>query len=235
LATVAVGCNEVPRVGGGSYWEGDPGDARDFRRGGDANQHQRDRALDEILDRLIEANWLTRAKRKATGEEFHKLLDGTRVDSLTEFARAVHAEMSAITDAARRGVSIHDATLYTTTFPCHNCAKHIVASGLHRVVFIAPYPKSMAGELHDDALVIDETGRPDRVIFEHFSGIAPSLYLPLFQRSGKRKKPDGTPVDFMASDARPRLATVDPLYLERERAGIKSLPSPARYRRRAGS
>jgi deoxycytidylate deaminase len=232
---VAVGCNEVPRFDGGSYWEGDTGDARDFRRGGDANQHQRDRALDEILDRLVEARWLARARLKTTGTEFRRLLDGTRVDNLTEFGRAVHAEMSAITDAARRGVSIHQATLYTTTFPCHNCAKHIVAAGLRRVVFIAPYPKSLAGELHDDALVIDEPRRGGRVAFEHFSGVAPSLYLPLFQRPGKRKKPDGTPDDFGPADARPRLATVDPLYVEREQAAIRSLPTPREYRRRSAA
>lgn len=228
---IAVGSNEVPRVGGGSYWEGDPGDARDFRRGGDANQHQRDRALDEILDRLAEGDWLARSKRSASGTEFRALLGGTRVDNLTEFGRAVHAEMSAITDAARRGVSIHGATLYSTTFPCHNCAKHIVAAGVARVVFIAPYPKSLAGELHDDALVIDETQRPDRVTFEHFSGIAPGLYLPLFQRAGKRKKGDGRPEAFTAADARPRLATVDPLYIEREQATISRLPTPRKYRR----
>ncbi|MDN3612645.1 hypothetical protein QWZ16_23945 [Vibrio ostreicida] len=26
-------------------------------------------------------------------------------------------------------------------FPCHNCAKHIVASGIKRVVYVEPYPK----------------------------------------------------------------------------------------------
>lgn len=56
----------------------------------------------------------------------------------------MHAEMFAITDAARRGLSVRDATLYCTTFPCHMCARHIIASGIRKVVYIEPYPKSMA-------------------------------------------------------------------------------------------
>ena len=46
------------------------------------------------------------------------VLAGTRVASIIEFGKIVHAEMSAITDAARRGLSVKDATLYCTTFPC---------------------------------------------------------------------------------------------------------------------
>jgi cytidine deaminase len=224
---VAVGCNEVPRAGGGAYWEGDAGDARDFRRGGDANHQQRDLALSEVLERLRSNGWLCADRVDATPLDFRKLLAGARADNLTEFGRAVHAEMSAITDAARRGVSVRRGTLYSTTFPCHNCAKHIVAAGIARVVFIAPYPKSLAGELHDDALVIDDPGREDLVQFVHFSGIAPGLYLPLFQKRAKRKHEDGTPIEFRAADARPALASAaDPNYLEREALGIDDLPEP---------
>jgi hypothetical protein len=35
----------------------------------------------------------------------------------------VHAEMAAITDAVRSGVSTQGCILYTTTFPCHDCVK----------------------------------------------------------------------------------------------------------------
>jgi deoxycytidylate deaminase len=44
--------------------------------------------------------------------------------------------MSALLDADRRGVAVQGATLHTTTFPCHNCARHIVGAGIDRVVFI---------------------------------------------------------------------------------------------------
>jgi len=40
----------------------------------------------------------------------------------------VHAEQNAISDAARRGVSLEGATIYITHFPCINCAKILAAA-----------------------------------------------------------------------------------------------------------
>ena len=37
----------------------------------------------------------------------------------------VHSEQNAIADCANRGVSVKDATIYITHFPCVNCAKII--------------------------------------------------------------------------------------------------------------
>jgi deoxycytidylate deaminase len=71
---------------------------------------------------------------------------------ITEFGRPVHAEMEAILSCARIGISPKMGTLYCTTFPCHNCAKHIVAAGIKRVVYVEPYPKSKAEKLHSDSL-----------------------------------------------------------------------------------
>jgi deoxycytidylate deaminase len=61
-------------------------------------------------------------------------LRGSRAASVLEFGRVVHAEMSVITDSTRRGVGVKDATRYCTTFPCHKCARHIIAPGLAPVV-----------------------------------------------------------------------------------------------------
>lgn len=49
--------------------------------------------------------------------------------------RTIHAEMNAILQAARNGVRIAGATLYTTASPCYDCAKVIVNAGIVRVVF----------------------------------------------------------------------------------------------------
>ena len=68
--------------------------------------------------------------------------DDPIIDEVTEYGRIVHAELGALAAAARSGLSVVDGTLYCTTFPCHNCAKHIVASGIVRVVYVEPYPKS---------------------------------------------------------------------------------------------
>ena len=53
-----------------------------------------------------------------------------------EYGRMVHAEMSSLCDAARLGHMFQGGTLYCTTFPCHMCAKHIVAAGIARVVTV---------------------------------------------------------------------------------------------------
>jgi deoxycytidylate deaminase len=98
--------------------------------------------------------------------------------------------MCAICDAARLGKSVKHATLYCTTFPCHICAKHIVAAGIKRVVFIEPYPKSYAEQLHGDSIVIGKSQEPNKVIFEPCIGIAPHRYRDLLARD-RRKNDDG--------------------------------------------
>jgi deoxycytidylate deaminase len=203
---VAIGCNEVPRAGGGAYWEGDPNDARDFRRGYDGNQDQRDRALQEIFDVLMARDLLSPGAIDAGPAAFRDSLDDTRVDGLIEFTRSTHAEMAALLDAARRGTAVNGCTLYTSTFPCHNCAKHIVAAGIARVVFIEPYPKSLAGELHGDAIAVDDAcSCPGPVTFQHFTGVAPHNCFPLFQPRGKRKSKDGSALRFSRSTIYPKL------------------------------
>ncbi|MGB8551432.1 MAG: hypothetical protein WCD82_24935, partial [Xanthobacteraceae bacterium] len=80
-------------------------------------------------------------------------------------------------------------TLYCTTFPCHLCAKHIVAAGIERVVFLEPYPKSYAQKLHSDSITF-ETNVGDKVLFEPFIGISPRRYRDIFEKK-KRKGEDG--------------------------------------------
>ena len=67
----------------------------------------------------------------------------------------VHAEQNALTDAARRGVSVQNATAYVTHFPCIHCAKLLLAAGIRAVYFHEDY--------HNDALVTElfaEAGVP---------------------------------------------------------------------------
>ena len=72
-------------------------------------------------------------------------------------------------------------TLHTTTFPCHDCAKHIVAAGISRVVYVEPYPKSLAAELYPDSVAVEGKGDPARQVpFDPFVGIAPRKYIELF-------------------------------------------------------
>ncbi len=51
----------------------------------------------------------------------------------------VHAEQNAISDAARRGVSLEGAIVYVTHFPCMNCAKILAAAGICAIKYRRDY------------------------------------------------------------------------------------------------
>jgi cytidine deaminase len=133
-------------------------------------------------------------------------MKGAQLTGTIDYVRAVHAEMSAITDAARHGISLADSTLYTTTFPCHDCAKHIVSSGIKRVVYIEPYRKSLVQELYPDSIAVDPADScTDKVRFEPFVGVAPRRYSDLFGVLNiKRKSKEGTAIQWRRADAAPR-------------------------------
>jgi dCMP deaminase len=67
-------------------------------------------------------------------ERGHMMEDGHCV-------RTVHAEANAIIQAAKNGVRISDAEIYTTASPCWPCFKLIANAGIKRIVF---------GELYRD-------------------------------------------------------------------------------------
>lgn len=194
---LSVGTNDVPASGGGLYWGGEY-DARDFKVGYDSNAAMRRRTLRELLSRT--EPHLSTEEQGHRCDELIEQLAGTRVVNLTEFGRAVHAEMEALLAASRSTVSVFGATLYCTTYPCHNCTKHIIASGISRVVYIEPYPKSLAKDLHGDAIWSDEDPEEpgNRIRFDPFAGIAPRRYVRLFStvtpegRRFKRKDSHGT-------------------------------------------
>ena len=53
----------------------------------------------------------------------------------TKYPFVVHAELNAILNAS--GKSLRGATVYTTLFPCNECAKAIIQSGVARVVYLS--------------------------------------------------------------------------------------------------
>ena len=135
--------------------------------------------------------------------------------------------MSAISDAARLGRSVRGCTLYTTTFPCHICAKHIVASGVDKVIFLEPYPKSLASELHSDSISFEKADRGKyssypAVEFEHFAGITPQRYRELFER-GRRKNDEGEFVQYRDKLKRPIMDIKAPFYTTLEEVVMKGL------------
>jgi len=209
---LAVGTNEVPRPGGGQYWNSQY-DFRDHRyripedpvpiptptNGYDSNDQIKRQLLSELLSGLARADLISNpaapdalpglgARYEADVDSLcdlvlnDKILARTRFFDVIEYGRSVHAEMAALMTCARRGISVLGAELYVTTFPCHECARHIIASGITRVIYIEPYAKSRVFELHADA--VTSRKRPiddlERIEFLPFIGIAPSRLAELF-------------------------------------------------------
>ena len=55
----------------------------------------------------------------------------------------IHAEQNAIIDCAKRGVSCAGAHAYVTHFPCINCLKMLVQSGVDVVYYIHDYKNDL--------------------------------------------------------------------------------------------
>jgi dCMP deaminase len=70
-----------------------------------------------------------------------------------ELCRATHAEQNAIVQAALFGVSIKDATMYSTTHPCILCTKLIINAGIKRMVIKDSYPDLMSRQMLREARV----------------------------------------------------------------------------------
>jgi cytidine deaminase len=203
---------------------------REFVQGYDSNEAHKRNLIADTLSQLQKAGWLCADKAKADPKDLLRdalvgspppLTSQALIRNVIEFGRAVHAEMAAIVDAARRGVSIADCTMFVTTFPCHLCARHVVAAGITKVVYIEPYPKSLAAELYPDSIKLETACRTaDQVLFEPFVGVAPRQYMQLFE-AGKRKDKDGNAIQFAPGTAQPRYCASAREYLDNEDLMLK--------------
>ena len=81
-----------------------------------------------------------------------------------ELCRGLHAEQNAMLQAARYGIRVEGATLYTTHVPCVMCAKMAINCGLRRIVATQEYPDELARELLVESgmeLVLSALPEPD--------------------------------------------------------------------------
>lgn len=232
---VSTGCNEVPKPGGGVY-SNEPGHARDVDLGSDQSAERKRLMVIDIVRRLAKGNRFSDpVLNDASEEKLAELLlddrdaplrDSLIMDSL-EYGRMMHAEMHAITSAAKRGSSVKDATLYCTTFPCHNCAKHIIGAGLASVVYLQPFPKSFVDELYPDSIDVDDPdSSPSRIAFRQFLGVAPQRYATVFKK-GRLKDSKGLVLDWDPRLAHPITGQVVPLQSDLETFAIKDVLEPA--------
>ena len=68
-----------------------------------------------------------------------------------ELCRGLHAEQNAIIQAAKHGINIGGATLYSTHSPCVICSKMLINSGVRRIVFLEGYPDDLSREMLTEA------------------------------------------------------------------------------------
>jgi deoxycytidylate deaminase len=193
-ALVATGTNEVPRAGGGVYGDfvagvGEHGKSKsqDFRCFVHHRYCSNTREQNDMIAQLFSS--IEELKGIKLDDDLTKRVRKTKIGQILEFSRAVHAEMDALLSAARTGARTVHTHMFVTTFPCHNCARHIVAAGVVEVQYIEPYLKSQAIPLHGDAIVTNpknwllpgkDNSKSANVLFRSFIGVAPRLYRRAF-------------------------------------------------------
>ncbi|WP_417413517.1 anti-phage dCTP deaminase [Hoeflea sp.] len=217
---IAMGSNEVPKAHGGTYWPDEKFDDREFKRKIDSNDKRKSEILKEIFE-ILEID-----SENIDKSTMLKIQNSSAMDAL-EYGRIIHAEMCAITDASRRGISVKDSTLFSTTFPCHMCAKHIVSAGIKKIYYLEPYPKSLASRLHTDSIKINGQDRGiyneyPFVEFIHFYGVTPRRYREFFERK-KRKDENGILEEYMGGKKSPFLDIKSPFYAQLEDTVLESL------------
>lgn len=192
---LSVGWNDVPRSGGGLY--GKPPindrlnasdaslDERCFSRNGMmCSNDEEKKIIAQLLAEMLAKDGVISEERKI---DAINSISNSRVKDLIEFSRAVHAEMHAILTAGRvAGEKIVGGKIFVTTYPCHACARHIVAAGISEVHYIEPYRKSLATKLHKDALTEALSESDGKVVLLQFDGVAPRRFIDLFE-AGERK------------------------------------------------
>lgn len=217
---ISTGANDVPQFGGGLYWpeyDGtsikDADNGRDFKVGQDSNVNEKSLIIQDILKDVPDE----------MKDEFRKHLVNSKIKYITEYGRVVHAEMEAILACARSNINTQDGILYCTTFPCHNCAKHIIASGIKKVFYIEPYPKSKAFDFHPDSIATPQSEIiNNRVIFEPFVGVGPRCFFNLFSINLGigykviRKDKEGKVIAWKRTDGKIRMQMLPSSYIDRE-------------------
>ncbi len=59
--------------------------------------------------------------------------------AFTDMYTSIHCEAGIVADAAKKGVSLKGAILYSSTFPCPQCAKLIAEAGIKKVYYQKGY------------------------------------------------------------------------------------------------
>lgn len=222
---LSIGWNDVPKFGGGLYHYANGSGLMDQRclhhndgKGLCYNDREKNRITSELVQALLKDGLIDAEDQVKAAS----VLRRSSVGDLLEFSRAVHAEMHAIIMGAQQSADrMRGGILFTTTYPCHNCARHIVVAGISEVYFIEPYDKSLATILHNDSITNREAyAKGDKVKLLAFDGVAPNRFLEFFgMPDNGRKNKAGEGVfkkDLKGVSPKKRLSLQAIHYLEKE-------------------
>ncbi|MDI9495208.1 MAG: dCMP deaminase family protein [Bacillota bacterium] len=88
--------------------------------------------VDSKTNRILSVGYNGLPKH-CSDDEYPWIKEGEALE--TKYPYVVHAELNAILN--NRGVSLEGSKLYTTLFPCNECAKAIIQSGIKEVVYLS--------------------------------------------------------------------------------------------------
>ncbi len=95
--------------------------------------------------------------------------------------RTNHAEINALAQASRHGVSVASAAAYVTNLPCTACAKALIAAGVGKVVVFSDYHSSLAEQFFAESGVqLVRLRMPERVInycLEDYASASPCVQM----------------------------------------------------------
>ncbi len=196
--SIATGWNDAPKFGGNLYRYTDKSPQRCKELGYCSNVKQKNGAFDEIFDKIekkinesktSEGLKLVKSNNN-TWEAVKGIIKKSKFKDIIEYSRSIHAEMHAIIIGSQlTGNKMIGGNLFCTTYPCHNCARHIILAGIKNIYYIEPYKKSLGITLHQDSLTEDETDET-KVRILLYDGVAPRRYLDFFSINSEDRKTD---------------------------------------------
>jgi len=150
---LSTGWNDVPKFGGNLYTDQD--EEKDHRCkivGNCSNDIRKKQLANDIALTIISNPELKDLlKPEVSPEHINEELvphlgnlvrNSTKIKDLIEYSRAVHAEMHAIIIGSQQtGSKMIGGNLFCTTYPCHNCARHVILAGIKQLFYIEPYKK----------------------------------------------------------------------------------------------
>ena len=84
----------------------------------------------------------------------------SRYEKPTKYLFTEHAERNAIFHAAKKGISLSGSRMYMTMFPCSDCARAIIQSGITKIITPTPDVEHETWGPHFKAslMMLDEAG-----------------------------------------------------------------------------